>query len=319
MSELYVIGVCSNPVRFKSRIELYNRFRQHMKDSGVKLITVEIAFGNRPFEVTKSDDIHDLQLRSESELWHKENMVNLGIQYLSQIYPDWTKVAWVDGDVTFTRKNWAAEALHQLMHYQVVQLFEHAVDLGPDGQSLKTHTSFMSNYVKGKPYCFEKKIDGNYDQWHPGYCWAANREALDAMGGLIDFSILGAGDSHLAHCLINRAVKGRLAGGVVKGLHESYVNRIMTYQEQCERYIRRDVGYLPGTILHSWHGRKSLRGYTSRWNILIKNEYNPNRDIKRDSQGLFQLVDHGDVRSIRLRDAIRRYFRSRHEDSIDLE
>jgi flagellar basal body-associated protein FliL len=37
-------------------------------------------------------------------------------------------------------------------------------------------------------------------------------------------------------------------------------------------------------------------------------------DLKRDCQGLFQLEDN----KIELRDAIRRYFRQRNEDSIDL-
>ena len=55
-----------------------------------------------------------------------------------------------------------------------------------------------------------------------------------------------------------------------------------------------------------------------RWKILTENQFNPNTDIKRDWQGLFQLEDHGDMRSIKLRDDIRKYFRARNEDSIDL-
>src|SRR4051812_33472615 len=108
-SNFYVIGVCSNPVRYKSRIALYKKFREHMAESGAQLLTVEIAFGVRPFEVTEEGNPWDLQLRTVDEIWHKENMINLGLNYLSQIAPNFSQVAWIDGDVQFIRKDWLQE------------------------------------------------------------------------------------------------------------------------------------------------------------------------------------------------------------------
>ena len=52
-----------------------------------------------------------------------------------------------------------------------------------------------------------------------------------------------------------------------------------------------------------------------RWKLLRKWQYDPERDIRRDHQGLVQLTRSGE----RLRDDLRAYFRSRNEDSIDLE
>jgi hypothetical protein len=43
---------------------------------------VELAFGNRPFEVTDPDNPRHVQVRSGHELWHKENLVNLGVARL---------------------------------------------------------------------------------------------------------------------------------------------------------------------------------------------------------------------------------------------
>jgi hypothetical protein len=309
-SKFYVIAVVSNPVMYKSRYELFKKFKAHMDESKVKMITVELAFGDRPFEVTESNNPYHLQLRTIEELWHKENMINLGINRLSQIAPDWQQLAWVDADVSFVRKDWVKSIVQSLQHYQVIQPWTNAIDLGPNGESLKVHFSFMHQYITKRPYSY----GGKYEHWHPGYAWAANRDAINHLGQLIDIAILGAGDNHMAHALI-----GRLDGTIAKGLHPSYIEKLRLWQNQAERFIRRDVGFLPGTIVHDWHGKKKDRKYHDRWKILVSNQYNPDTDLKRDAQGLYQLVDHGDLRSINLRDDIRDYFRARNEDSIDLE
>jgi hypothetical protein len=66
-----------------------------------------------------------------------------------------------------------------------------------------------------------------------------------------------------------------------------------------------------------WHGRKQQRGYVERWKILTGNNYDPDTDLKKDPQGLWQLVVES-PRQIKMRDEIRAYFRSRNEDSRDL-
>lgn len=317
-SKFHVIAVHSNSAGFRARIGLMEKFKAHMKATGANLIVVETAFGDKPFEVTERDHRYHLQNRSMHELWLKECMINRGIEYLTQIHPDWEYMAWIDGDITFTDPKWVRNTIIQLQRYQVVQLWENAIDLGPDGQTLATHYSFMSQYVKGKPYIYHKKY--HYQEaWHPGYAWAANRaffggcNGFGGVGQLMDTAILGAGDNHMAHGLI-----GMIDSTLPKGLHPAYVTKLRNWQAQADRYARRDVGYVPGTILAGFHGRKSLRGYHNRWKILVDNKYDPDIDIKRDEYGLYQLVDHGVPRSIKLRDDIRAYFRSRNEDSIDL-
>ena len=80
-----------------------------------------------------------------------------------------------------------------------------------------------------------------------------------------------------------------------------------------------NIGAVDGTLLHYWHGKKRLRGYNSREDILIEHAFDPRIDLHRDWQGLWQLADAGTARSLALRDKFRGYFRSRNEDSIDLD
>lgn len=312
-AELHVIAVVSNPVRYKSRYALYKQFVENIsKSPGVVLWTVEIAYGDRPFEVTDSTNPKHIQLRSFHELWHKENMINVALHHLSRMVPDWEYVAWIDSDVKFLDDRFAIETIHALQHYMVVQMWQNAVDLGPNGELVNTHNSFVYQYIKGKPYCYGGNNAAYYEHWHPGYAWAARREAIDHLGGLIDTALLGAGDNHMAHALV-----GMLDFTTSKNLHPNYYKHLTIWQDRAERFTRRDVGYLPGTLIHHWHGKKKDRGYHDRWKILVDNQFDPDHDLKKDSQGLWQLADHGDQRSIQLRDQVRAYFRSRNEDSID--
>ncbi|HLL88970.1 MAG TPA: hypothetical protein VK324_06680 [Tepidisphaeraceae bacterium] len=312
-SPLYVITAISNPVRYKSRYRLYQDFAKRVADQGATLITVEVAFGDREHSVTQRDDPRHVQLRTWDEIWIKENALNVGVEYLSQLDPDWQYVAWVDADVTFARPDWAAETVEQMQHYMVVQMFSKAHDLGPNEEIFDTYNGFVWSYrnrLLDGPIgtCPSKYMTG----WHPGYGWAWRREAVDAVRWL-DVAILGSGDQHMARALI-----GRGRDSINPGMHPNYLAAVDRFQELAERHIRRDVGYVEGSVLHHWHGRKRSRGYLDRWKILRDLRYDPHRDIKRDAQGLYQLVDHGDVRSIELRDQIRGYFRSRNEDSIDV-
>src|SRR6185312_3537276 len=302
LSKLHVITMISNPVRYKSRYALYNQFKQHMADSGVNFWTCELAFGKRPWEVVQPGDPLGLPLRTSSELWHKENALNLLVQRLPA---DWQYVAWVDADIAFDNwrgdSAWYVETVQQLQHYKIVQLFQSAIDLDPTGNVIPgaVHMGFAYAYATGKTY------GKGYTHWHPGYAWAMRRDAWDATGGLIDWAILGAADNHMAHAWI-----GRVLDSVNSKASGPYFKALQAYQDQCEHHIRRDIGYVNGTIRHYWHGKKRDRRYWDRWKILTDTQFDPGQDIKRDWQGVYQLADHHDMRSIILRDRIRDYFRS---------
>lgn len=300
--KLHVVTCISNPVRYSSRYRLYQHFAKHMSDSGAILHTVEMAFGQREHAITDPSNAHHTQLRSDHELWHKENMLNLVIQRLPH---DWEYVAWIDADILFHRLDWVSETLEQLQHYQFLQLFSHATDLSPTFEPLGKHQcGFVYDYYHNP----DKMKQGGYASFsHPGYAWAARREALDACGGLIDIGILGSGDRHMACAMI-----GKAEHSFNSGVHPNYKNAVMEWQRRCERHTKRNIGYVSGAISHFYHGSKSNRGYKDRWKILVEHQYDPYCDIRRDAQGLYQL----DENKIGLRDDVRRYFRSRQEDCI---
>lgn len=313
-STLHVCVMISNPIRYYSRYELLQAFRSQTEGPHVELWIVEVAYGDRPFQLEAHPQ--HLRLRSPHELWHKENALNLLFQYVLQSHPDADYFAWVDADIAFARADWAYETLQQLQHYDVVQMFTHAMDLNPKHVPCvnpKVHTGFVWAYYNDPTFHATDKRFGYSSAGHPGFAWAARRSALDTMGGLIDFAIIGGADRHMACGLIGTIEKsGPYRKASLDALSPVFREKLYIWQDRALR-LNKNIGYVDGLLTHSWHGKKKDRRYGNRWKIYLENEYNPLRDLRRDTQGLFLL----DEKRYKLRDDLRCYLRARDEDSID--
>ena len=86
----------SNPFRWETRRRLLNDFRRHMAGfPNVKLYVGELAYNQRPFEVT-GEHPGDVQLSTRSEIFHKENVLN---EVVRRGFPvGWKYGAYIDGD-----------------------------------------------------------------------------------------------------------------------------------------------------------------------------------------------------------------------------
>lgn len=338
-NRFHVVTCISNACRYQSRVRLYKEFAAHMKESGVQLWTVEAAFGDRPFEVTEVGNPRHIQLRTRTELWHKENMLNIGIGRLPH---DFEVVCWIDADIRFARMtpvlastghhagqvtvaDWAMETWHQLQHHNVCQLWSTGIDMGPKTQSMTVARSFAWSLLDSK---MPEPTVGYGGYWHSGYAWAMHRRAVDKMrdprlltagGPLLDYAPLGSSDFYMAWGLLDQLTP-RVYQDVhdkkakKQGFHPAYVKHLLLWQEVAQK-LHKDIGVVEGTILHSWHGKKKQRQYNSRENILIRAQFNPETDIMRDHQGLWMWSP---AASEELRDDLRRYSRMRDEDSNDM-
>jgi len=295
---LHVVTCIANPIRWKSRIALFREFARHMRESGVHLTAVECAYGDRPFECDGIAGVVHVGVRAKTLIWNKENLLNIGIARLPQ---DWKYVAWIDADIAFRKSGWAAETVHALQQYDIVQPWSDCYDLGPHDEHLKTFRSFCRQYFDGQPLG-----PGSYGFAHPGYGWAATRQALEHLGGLIDTAALGAGDHHMALALVGRAEQS-VPGGIAEG----YLRPLLQWQARAHRHVCGNIGYVPGTIEHSWHGSKDKRAYIGRWDILVRNRFDPSADLKRNVWGVFELAGN----KPELRHDIDAYFRRRNEDA----
>ena len=295
---LHVVTVVSNPIRWVSRIRLFRQFADHMRASGVHLTVVECQHGRRPHELHDVAGIQHIPVSARTMVWNKENLLNIAI---SRLPADWKYVAWLDADILFRRTDWAAETVQKLQIYDVIQPWSDCYDLGPNDEHVQHHRSFCSLWCEGKPVG-----KGNYTFAHPGYAWAANRRAIELLGGLIDTGALGAADHHMALALL-----GRVEESVHGGMGAAYRAPLLAWQRRALQHIGQNLGYVQGTIEHHWHGTKDSRNYIGRWDVLVRHKFDPSTDLMRNAQGVMELAGNKPG----LRRDIDRYFRQRFEDS----
>jgi hypothetical protein len=301
---LHVASAYSNPLRWRTRRLLMNDFRRHMQSSpNVVLHAGELAYGDRPFEVT-GDDANDVQLRTSHELWHKENILNIAVQ---RFPADWKYGAIIDADFHMTRHDWALEAIHQLQHFDFVQLFSTYTDLSQDKRPYRTMPSFA--WVRNHRAEAGRGGYGSRGPGATGGAWAFRRSAFDAVGGLLDTCVLGSADWHMAFGLAGNpssAPESRLCS-------RPYMEAIQRWQDRAA-LLNGNIGCVENHAVHNFHGSKVFRAYGERWKILRDHDFNPAIDIARDWQGVWQLAGN----KPKLRDEIRNYFRSRNEDDPGL-
>ena len=304
-SDLHVFTARSNPLGWAAPHRNWLRFAGHMIDSGVNLTVVECAYGEEAFQC-EMEGLRHIGVRAKTRGWVKENLINLGVQRT----PEAKYVAWIDADVIFRRPDWAAATVRALQHYDVVQPWSDAYDLGPNGEHLAHHRSFCRQFFHRAPLWATGsgywQGDGGPNVYpHSGYAWAMTREAYDWVGGLFELGGMGSGDHHMALALV-----GLADASLVNGISKSYKRAVKRWEERAVRHINRNIGYVPGTIEHLFHGKKSDRGYQSRWDMFVQHQFDPYEDLKRNSHGVLEFA----TNKPDLRHDFDLYLQSRHED-----
>ncbi len=175
---------------------------------------------------------------------------------------------------------------------------------------IQTHTSFASIFHGGGPVtpkgpAFWRFNGGPYDYPHSGFAWAWTRDILDRIGGLFEVGGMGSGDHHMALGLVGQADKSMPAG-----TNGAYRDAVKLWEQRATTHVNSKIGFAPGIIEHRFHGRKSDRGYVSRWDMFVDHQFNPNTDLKRNSYGVLEFAGNKPD----LEREFDRYMRSRNED-----
>lgn len=322
---LHVAAPYTNPFRWKTRRKSFQDFMYHMKQCpNIVLHVGELAFGDRPFEVTGQDE-NDIQLRTDHELFYKENIGNVIVSHFPK---DWKYGAMVDGDFHFTRHDVGLETIHMLQHHDFVQMFSAYADMSARGyggvRPIRVSGSFAANYMARGcklPEGFDgggwkTKLKDYYERakvWTPvgatGGAWAFRKSAFNTVGRFLDTCILGHGDWFMAFGL----VATEAPDVALSKYSDGYRHSIDMWQRNAAR-LKQNIGVVDCFATHAFHGSKTKREYGTRFQILIDNKFDPYTDLRMDHQGIWILNDE----KPRLRDEIRNYFRQREEDDPNL-
>ncbi len=303
--DLCVLTSYFNPDRYRTKRENYDRFRAPLVAAGVRLVTVECAFEGRPFELPPGPDV--FRVHGRDVMWQKERLLNVA---LATLPASCTKVAWLDGDLLFSRSDWAAETARLLDRYPVVQPFDAAVRL-PRGRDADDGTGdAYPGFAAVLARHPQRLLRGDFaTHGHTGFAWAARREVFDGVG-LYDACIAGSGDHMMAH-----AFAGDWTSACVRRILGDGDKHRAHFAAWCRTVyprVRAAVGFVPGAVLHLWHGETADRRYVDRNRELAGFDFDPPADLRVGPTGCWEWASDKPALHRWARD----YFGRRREDGV---
>lgn len=340
--DLWAIATYYNPAGYRTKRENYEEFATPIRAAGIRLITVECAFGEASFELPAEECT--LQVRGRAPMWFKERLINLAV---AQLPPEAKKVAWLDADILFANPAWAQVTSAQLDRCAIVQPIAAVARLARGARSFSAVArEGFACQLQRRP---ESGLLPAAGHGHPGIAWAARRSLLDKHG-LYDAAILGGGDELFAHalaggwrsrCVANntsqapwypRGFAGRVEGRLLRvawprRLAQWFVRfsqaqsprvqpsipfylHYLAWAQRLYADVRGQVGYVPGMALHLWHGEPEKRRYGARHEILRRHGFDPTQDLQLGRAGLWEWASDKPL----LHQAVREYFDARQED-----
>jgi hypothetical protein len=299
--KLHMIIVLSNASGFNSRFKLAHDFIDRIsKNKDINLYIVELIYPGGKYSITENNKKNHLQLYAETPLWHKENLVNIGVRNL--LPENWKAFCWCDADIEFDSPHWVDDTLKILNGTRdIIQNFSHCLDMDANKDVMKTYASSGFQYTKRRKFFLHGR---NYMfDFHPGYCWSMTRSAYEKIGGIYEYAILGSGDSIMALSFI---------GNGILSLNEANTDEYKKSVKDFEKLSTNlKFGYCPGIIRHHFHGNKKNRQFATRWKILINHKFNPYTFLTKDCNGLLIPTEKFPED---LKKDIKKYFDDRKED-----
>lgn len=304
---MWAITSYYNPAQFKKRLSNYRHFRACLR---APLVTVELSFDGQ-FDLVKDDADILVQITGGAVLWQKERLLNVA---LKAIPPDVQDVAWIDCDVLFERTDWIDDARDRLKQSNVIQLFDHALDLRVDDNPLlfdnyahrPSAPGIVSLREQNKAPPLHTSASANNKRLYAlGEAWAAKRNILEEHG-IYDLMIFGSGDRALVCALF-----GHFDAIIKKNrLNELQVAHYLRWAQRLHRSVSGNVSYIPGRLYHLWHGDLSKRHNSTQTLQFAKLEFDPNIDIVVGANGAW----HWARAKPALQASLTNYFINRKED-----
>jgi hypothetical protein len=306
--DLWLVTAYFDPAGYRRKRGNYEAFRERAVGSGLRLVTIECAFGDRPFVLPPSDQV--VQVRADHVMWQKERLLNLLVQSLP---PRCEKVAWVDCDVLFENPDWAAETSRLLDATALVQPFSTSIRLPKDHQAYRdqgvVYPSLAAVFGRDPRAALEGEYAAHGDT---GMAWAARRSILDRHG-LYDAGIVGGGDHLIAHAACGAWTSPCLRPMLGNG--HGYRAHFTRWAERFHRAVGEAIGVVPGAALHLWHGEPEHRRYVERHQKLHAFSFDPERDLRTGAGGCWEWAsDKPDLHAW-----VVHYFHRRREDGDRVE
>ncbi len=295
--ELGFVAVHFNPCGYAKPRENFKRFLKNWSWMGDRLLVVELAFGEQPFEMSGLAE-NLLQLRGDSVMWQKEALINAGTRILRS--RGYENVGWLDGDLELLLdgERWYGEVCRLLRRCRAVQVFESLRHQFAD-DSVRSYGAVARSAMTQTP---TRKI------YKGGGGWAVRGALWDAVQWY-DRMVVGGGDS-----LLFLASVGALDVLATKSYfadNAAYLEHARAWAAAWHGLVDGDTGWVAADVDIMAHGPRSCRQYDTRAGILIRHGYAPETFVRTAPNGVLEWTA---AAPQAMRREIVEYFRGRRED-----
>jgi hypothetical protein len=304
--ELWIVTCYFNPSGYQTKLQNYKTFERVIRNSNLNLLTVECVFDDWDFELAPSKNV--LRVRANSIMWLKENLLNMAIGCLPSTA---RKVVWSDCDILFTNPNWAVETASLLDDFPIVQPYQRVIRLP------RSHTHYQGQGDTWKSFAYiwnthpQLHNMGNFRlHGHTGMAWAARLELLKKHG-LYHGCISGSGDHLMAHAMCGTfkdPCVERIVGPVK--IRNPFFRYFLNWAYPFYQEVKGNIQYVPGDVLHLWHGEIENRQYLQRHKELRELGFDPYKDLRLGDNGIWEW----NSSKKELHEWAKKYFQLRLED-----
>jgi len=98
-------------------------------------------------------------------------------------------------------------------------------------------------------------------------------------------------------------------------LNREWLRAVEAWADPVYREVQGRLGYVPGAILHLYHGSRANRKYVERWRYLTDHRLDPRQDLAIDSAGLWEWTPAALRRKPEMVRLVRGCFAGRQEDA----
>jgi len=243
---------------------------------------MELAIAGQRFQLENTNGVK--RVRSDSWMWHKERLINLGAKHLIETQGV-DAILWMDADTILLDPMYITEMCRCLQKYDLVHGFS---------VILHQQQRRRSILITDKPY---RNTSGRSS---PGGLWAAHADFFMDVG-LYEYCLIGGGDNAVL-CGFQHDEKA-IAKTALPSL--AHLEHFRTWMRTVKQYR---IGYIDQTVLALSHGSIRLRQYIDRHKLL--DTFDPVKDVAINDDGVFEWTNPLFAARLEL------YLRSRQEDNI---
>lgn len=300
----WVLSAFFNPTKTLSKLDNYHCFRENLARQGLKLLTVECALNDNNFELMPEDADKLIQVRSNSVLWHKERLLNIGLKNLPT---DCDKIAWLDADIIFLNDSWAQEVAELLEQYHFVKPFNQAIRLSKkETASVLLNNNLKELNLNNRPQYKNSQYSVDQEDliiYMSVFGLCARLDIMQEIG-FYDRFIIGNGDMIISGAILGKKLYQNILPSALEKNIEKWSEKAF------EKIGDKGIAFISNSIVHLFHGRMINRNYYDRIKILKKQKFDPDQDLKLNEDDCFEWGSN----KKKMHQQLFGYFKNRNED-----